>query len=162
LLPTLLDATGLPTPTEVAGRSLLPNLLGMATDGPRDFAITYAGALPYSGPGLTRALRRQGTKYVQRMTGWARLPRGPLEVLWSFNALAEGSLADDEYYDLTADPGETRNLIRSRRDAARLDKQVLEAFVDYLGAEAPESRLIRPEDLTPEALQSLRDLGYIR
>ncbi|MCK4413145.1 MAG: sulfatase [Candidatus Eisenbacteria sp.] len=162
LLPTLLDVAGIPVPDEIQGRSLLPVVLGLTDLAPRDFVILEAGFSRRRGPGLTRALRRAETKYVQRLTDWARRPANPIDVLWTFKAGAEGALSADEYYDLARDPGETANLIEAHRDAARNDRRMLEAFVARIGEEASESRIADLETLPPETLKSLRDLGYIK
>jgi hypothetical protein len=139
----------------------LPAVLGLADLGPREVVYMEAGYGEHQGPGRTRALRRPGSKYIQRLTDWARYPRGPLTLFWAANAYLEGGLARDEYYDLRADPDETANLLRKRPGAARRDRELLEGLGRQLGSEALESSAARREGLSPEALESLRSLGYI-
>ena len=94
LMPTLLEFTGQPIPAHVQGQNLIPYLTGQASPGAaRDFAFcervaAHPKQLRHVLPG-TRAsfmVRGQGWKYIRYHNG-------------------------DEYlYDLTADPGETKNL----------------------------------------------------
>jgi arylsulfatase A-like enzyme len=64
-----------------------------------------------------------------------------------------------EYYDLAADPGETRNLEDSgldRETRARLLRE-LRSFADYEGSPGPGV----PEEIGPAERERLRSLGYI-
>lgn len=161
LLPTVLDAASLPTTSEMAGRSFLPNAVGLTDVGQRDFVVVDAGDIdePF---GYSRALCRTDSKYVQRLTGWALRPGGIRDLLRSYDRCAKGTLGNDEYYDLTIDPRETLNLIRTRQSAARLDRRLLEAFSTEIERGEKPGRVPRVADLTPQARQSLRELGYIR
>ena len=83
ILPTVLDALALPPPSGIAGRSLLPLAAGQSLP-PRE---SYLEALSST-----------------RNRGWAPLigvVRGPFKYV---------DLPLPELYDLSADPGETRNL----------------------------------------------------
>ncbi|MFH1144810.1 MAG: sulfatase [Candidatus Eisenbacteria bacterium] len=162
LLPTILGAASLAAPQAVAGRSTLSNVLGMTDFGPREFVVLSAGSRDSRhGAGPILALLHGEAKYVQRITRWGILPRGPRDLWRSYFGYFARTLGDDEYYNLSIDPRERLNLIRSRRGAARLDRRVLESFLDQLGRET-EGRIARPLDLSPDARQSLRDLGYLR
>lgn len=162
LLPTLLDALGVPVPSEVQGHSFLPAVVGLAEMGPRDFAFLEAGYGPHIGPGRTQALRRIATKYVQRLTLWARYPQDPVTIFWTIDACLEGGLASDELYDLRTDPGETVNLLKERPDLARRELQMIRAFTMQSASELPEELDLDQSKLAPETLESLKSLGYIK
>ncbi len=161
ILPTLMDALGLPQPEDVQGMSALPAVVGLTEDGPREFVFLEAGYGPHNDVGYTRALRRHDTKYVQRLTGWARLPETPVDFVWTFDARVERGLQADEFYDLRADPGETVNLLNSRSDLARRERETLAAFASQLLHATMASIDDDPTAISPEALESLRGLGYI-
>jgi len=88
LLPTILDALSVPVPNDLAGRSLLPSVAGIAEP---ETATTYFEALS---PSLNRrwaplhGVVRDGTKYID--------------------------LPIPELYDLIADPHEANNLAGSQ------------------------------------------------
>jgi len=162
LLPTLLDVVGMPSIPMLPGRSLLPNAAGLTELGAHDFTIVFAGDNWRAWPGLTCALRRADTKYVRRLRDWAILPRDPHAFFWTYNAFVEGALGGNEYFDLTADPGEERNLIESRRDATRSDHQALERFLADLAGTRSEGRQVEESEIAPETLELLRTLGYVK
>jgi arylsulfatase A-like enzyme len=160
LLPTLLSALGLTVPAHVQGASYLPSLLGLADRGPHDFVFLEAGFGEHIRLGRTRTLCRAGTKYVQRLTRWARVPDSPVDLVWSMDALLEGGLQPDELYDLTTDPGEQVNLFG--RDPARdaSERRLLEAFARRL-AETPAHDAGPTPRLDATTLEQLRTLGYV-
>ncbi|MCK4305772.1 MAG: sulfatase [Candidatus Eisenbacteria sp.] len=162
LVPTVLDALGVAAPTALQGRSILPVVVDQVEIGPRDFVFLEAGYGPHVGPGRTRALRRTDTKYVQRLTGWARRPKNLAAFVWSMNAWLEGGLAPDELYDLSpTGPGETVNLLKQQPDLAKCELRTIEAFVAQLGGERLEGTTPDSIDFSPETLESLKALGYI-
>ena len=63
-----------------------------------------------------------------------------------------------EFYDLAADPGETRNLegAGADPDARRRLMGELKRYIDY-DAGAPG----RPREIDPEELKTLKSLGYV-
>jgi arylsulfatase A-like enzyme len=162
ILPTVLDALGVKVPEVVQGRSFLPAVLGTVDMGPRDFVFLEAGYGVHLPSGRTRALRRSGTKYVQRVTSWARYPRDPVAVFWTMDAFREGALAPDEFYDLTSDPGETVNLLTARPEEARRERELIAGFVTQLPSGTTEGSGTAASGLDPETLEALRSLGYIR
>ncbi|MBP6875692.1 MAG: sulfatase [Candidatus Eisenbacteria bacterium] len=161
VLPSVLDAAGLPVAPELAGRSLLPLLIGMTDIGPRDFVVVDAGENDEP-RGYSRALCRANSKYVQRLTGWGLRPKGMKDILRSYDRCAKGTLGNDEYYDLRIDPRESLNLIRTRQSAARLDRRLLESYFDEIQRNPRPCRVPRVSELSLETRQSLRDMGYIR
>ena len=149
ILPTILDALWIDVPDVVQGRSFLPSVLGLSDDSPQDFVFVEAGYHDHDISGRTRALRRKSTKYVQRLTSWARHPAGLVSLVWTMDARLEGGLAADEFYDLQADPAETRNLLADRRSLALEERRVLQSFAARLAAEGG-----RENPHTPAALDS--------
>ena len=125
ILPTVLDALGLPPAASVPGRTLLPWRVEE-----REGRVSYFEA-------LSSMLNR----------GWAPLT----------GVLQEGRKFIDlplpELYHLSADPGETTNLVN--RDTAQ--RLVLEARLKAFGADTRVDRAA--ED--PEARARLQALGYV-
>ena len=161
LLPTVLDAAGVDVPEVVQGRSFLPTLLGLSDKSPQSFVFVEAGYHSHDYAGRTLALRRENTKYVHRLTGWARYPDGLGDFVWTMDAFLESGLAPDELYDLVADPGETENLLLQNRALALHERDALLGFAARLAASETLDRDLKPTDLDPATLKSLKSLGYI-
>ena len=90
IAPTLLAAAGIPAPVGLDGRSFWPLLRGEAVpDWRQEFLYEYYWERNYPQTPTIYALRTDRYKYVH------------VYGLWDI----------DELYDLTADPGETKNLI---------------------------------------------------
>lgn len=138
IMPTVLAIVGAPAPAEMDGRSLAPAIAGTEGGGaPEAFAETLlpAGvfaAIEVPDDGATarigfrrRALRTAAWKYI------VNEPH-PLIDIVPVPPLPAGAVLryrTEELYDLSADPGETRNVIGARpRVAARLRRQ-LESMV---------------------------------
>jgi len=127
ILPSILDAIGAPAPQGVDGRSLLPSAHGE----PAQPAVTYFESLSAS---------------INR--GWAPLygvATGSLKYI---------ELPIPELYDLSADPGETRNIASSRAADVQQLQKLLAGFRS--AGKAPEAR--RETTATRE---QLRSLGYV-
>lgn len=77
------------------------------------------------------------------------IQRGDWRLIWS--AFGE----TDELYDLSTDPGERRNVARAHPDVVRSLHDVLDVTPPYWVRPAPV-------DLSPERIEELRALGYIR
>lgn len=134
IFPTVLEALGLPPPAGLEGKSLLPLARGeAASTGEYGFSETFP--FPEKCP-PRHAVRTETAKLI-----WRQEP--PAEMV-------------KEFYDLEADPGETRNLGPAGGAAARMDS-VLAAWV------APAGLLPGP---IPSAAESgrrkiLKSLGYL-
>lgn len=153
--PTVFDLLSLPVPPAIQGESLVPLL-----DGTRAERRKREAFFEWSPPGRQRrhgaadrvfALRQGKWKLVSNPGGlrpWNRpYPQVPGSGF---------SLARIELYDLEADPHETRNLAAAEpevvsRLTAVLEDWLAEALANEGASDAP----------TPEALQKLRQLGYI-
>jgi len=138
LAPTLLDALDVPAPASFKGRSLMPLLRGgQLTESP------LISETERSLEGLHRlALRRGRFKYILT-TSRDRALRPPV--------------LKEELFDLEADPHELHR-IASAPDLERLRRETLA----YLVKARSESGQLLPADLSPEELERLRALGYIR
>jgi arylsulfatase A-like enzyme len=161
LVPTILDLFALPLPETVQGKSFLPLLLGLSQSGPRAFALCEAGYGEHIGPGRTRILRRDGSKYIQRLRAWAQVPRRPLALLYAVDAGIEGGLRPDEYYDLRNDPLERNDLRAAQPAIVRRERAQLEAFVAQLVSSALNAGAPNPDALDPSTTEALRSLGYV-
>jgi arylsulfatase A-like enzyme/Flp pilus assembly protein TadD len=128
IMPTVLDLVGVGVPAALDGRSARSSL----GEGPLDDDGSYFEALNAN---LTR--------------NWAPL-KGMVR-----NGVKLVDLPVPELYDLSSDPGETRNLYASQRERAR----DLESRLDRLNAAV--SRPAIPAPVDPDAAARLRSLGYV-
>ena len=145
LLPTLLELLEIPLPRELAGRSLLPLLEGgPSVDLERP---TFAQARPVAErvPELGAPLARTGLVAMVRVPG-AKLIEYPLHGRdgWA-----------RQLFDLTDDPGETRDVAGERSARLASLRALLLAF-----RRATEPARSEPAPLTPEIEKALRELGY--
>jgi arylsulfatase A-like enzyme len=134
LAPTLLDLAGLPyRAEEFDGRSLAPVLRGEEAvfDGP---------------PALLQTSRR----------GWWR---GLADGRWSY--LLDLATGRQELYDLTADPGQQRNLASERPEEARAWRRRLCGALARTPATGEIGFEPLPEDLKARLDAGLRTLGYV-
>ncbi len=128
ILPTALEALEIPVPEEVQGRSLLSLARGDAAEIPSAYAECYVSELNFRWAPLL-ALREGGYKYIEA-------PR-------------------PELYDLSADPGETKNLLAEDPERAQGMRARLSELVEGL----PSSFSSRSQP-DPETIARLRSLGY--
>ena len=104
LPPTLLDATGLPVPEEMQGRSILPLLRGEAKDWPEEAYVQISESE------VGRAIRTDRWKYCMV---------APDKEAW-FDAVSD-EYVDGHLYDLKNDPYELNDLI-----AGESHRQIIE------------------------------------
>jgi len=133
VLPTLLDAAGLPASPAHEGRSLLPAITGDAAPPlDRDFFADLRSA-PWFGCRVLKAVVRGDEKCV------FTLPDGV------------------ELYDLAADPWEQRSLADGRDDVVADLRSRLDRFEAGCARYAQETT---PVVLDAQTLEKLRSLGY--
>ena len=142
VLPTVLDLLGLAKPAEQHGRSLVPYLERPGGGG--------AGKPAFSEYGSTkiRTVVRGSWKYVENPDGIAPvcIPDAPMPHF---------PIARAELYDLSRDPGETRNLAGGQPGrAAELSKLIRERF-------AAVKRRGGEQGLSDEMKEELKSLGYV-
>jgi arylsulfatase A-like enzyme/Tfp pilus assembly protein PilF len=132
ITPTLLDMTGLPIPSEVQGRSLVPGFF--RPQGEED-------ELAYS-----------ETYYPRYHFGWSEL-RAVQDRRYKLILAPEL-----EFYDLDQDPGEKHNLAAERPVAVQDLRKRAEALIDQYGRNAHELDYAKMDEDTREKLAAL---GYV-
>jgi len=128
-LPTVLDLLGDKAPASVQGVSLAPSFRGREADS----AVSYAETL-----------------YPKINMGWAEL-RGIRTARWKYVRAPK-----PELYDLSQDPGESRNLIQSHAAEVQKFEAQLKAVIGGDGKEKIESSTV-----DPHTLDQLKSLGYV-
>ena len=118
ILPTLFALLGIPAPSQVQGRSFLPQLLGTDVGGGRDYVFGEKNYTNYYDP--TRWARTNTYKYIRRgirscvfdfVIPELELQRADfrqVKAVWDFYSSRRES---EELYDLRRDPGELHNLL---------------------------------------------------
>jgi arylsulfatase A-like enzyme len=134
--PTVLDLVGLPAPSETDGTSLVPLFEARHAPAPEP---VYALSRPRVSDPFRAAVFHWPWKYIVTERG------------------ADPAAREEELYDLSADPGETRNVAALHRDVCGRFEVSCAA---WLGRELPE---VAPsvESLSDEDRERLRALGYI-
>jgi arylsulfatase A-like enzyme len=142
ILPTLLDAVGTPVPEGLDGISLLPAVRGESP--PALWAYGEAGR-SFMGMDPERLL--PGVEGKHRMIRTAG---------WKLVFVPDQSSGEYRLFDLSADPGEHRNVAADA--PAKLDelRAHLETILATDESAAPE------RSLSPEETETLRELGYIQ
>ncbi len=145
LLPTVLDVLGIAPPPDLPGRSWVPLLDAVSSVDRERPVFAHARpeadrvpevASPLVPSGLVSMVRVPGAKWIEYPT-----PDG-----------FRGQL-----FDLTDDPGETRDVADARPAMVTSLRAKLAAFRRATGSDRKE-----PAPLTPEVEEALRELGYLR
>jgi arylsulfatase A-like enzyme/4-amino-4-deoxy-L-arabinose transferase-like glycosyltransferase len=123
VVPTVLGVTGLEIPENVEGQSLINITRGHSSD---KRAMELLTSMP-DGDRMLRGFRSSDTKFIVNLESGIR-----------------------EFYDLSADPGESQNLAKGR-DTRRLEQR-LQALVETAEPLTP---------LTEKEVQDLKALGYM-
>jgi arylsulfatase A-like enzyme len=112
IAPTLLGLAGVPTSTEMHGRSLIPLFKGNPKEWRKSFLTEYFAEERFPNIASWQAVRNERWKYIH----YTEL-NGPQTI--------------DELYDLKADPGEMKNLIAnpSAQSALKEMKQELQRLL---------------------------------
>jgi arylsulfatase A-like enzyme/Tfp pilus assembly protein PilF len=135
LMPTVLSAAGLPTPSQVQGRSLLSEIRGLP-----------------AGAGLPPNRTLYGETFLPRIHfDWSEL-RASENAKYHFIEAPR-----PELYDLTKDPGELHNLVSEKSAVADEMRVQLKSLIrDYsAGKEMAEKT-----GLDPALMERLKALGY--
>lgn len=164
IAPTILELLGIAIPAQVQGRSRAGWIMAESQGDSESLAIIEAGIGFHIYRGVQQALRTRDWKYVMRSTSWIHEIRDPFDIFWFWNAMLEGGLARDEFYDLRGDPEEKTNALEAQPDRAR---QLREQLVAALIRQGPPGRQADSIDwrelkeLSPETERALRSLGYV-
>ncbi len=138
--PTVVDLVGLELPTRVDGTSLVPLVRGEALS-ETELAYGVAYDLRADQWSYRLSVRTSRWKYVRTDEGWNDLLRRP---------------AGEELFDLSVDPGETRDVSQEAPAAlARMRELARERFADW---SAPDPS--KPDAISERARGRLQDLGY--
>lgn len=131
--PTLLDMVALPPKPDAEGTSLVPLLDGSRTDLDLPaYAETFVPKFMFQFS-ATRCLRAGGWKYIHAPT--------------------------PELYNVAQDPGERNNLADTHPDRVASMREQLRQIV--IEAPPPVAVSQAAQDVTPEDVQRLADLGYV-
>ncbi|HED65717.1 MAG TPA: hypothetical protein ENJ09_09205 [Planctomycetes bacterium] len=133
ILPTVLDALGLPHPPDVQGRSLTRH---------EHPIVSEVYPLPFMNDASRKPWRQLGD--------WKSIVEGKWKFVW-------GSRGRNLLFDLEADPHEYRNVLADHPDIAASLEAKLESYFASLPApgEAPEVEVGR------EDLEALKGVGYL-
>jgi len=131
IAPTVMEVAGLPVPSQMQGQSLVRIARGSSiTDQP-----AYAR-----------------TDFPQRAFGWS-----PLES-WRAGKYLYIRAPKPELYDLSADPGATRNLAQTSKATLETIAGQLMAFDEHFSNQANVAGV---NELTSSQMQKLASLGYV-
>ncbi len=135
VLPTILEVAGLETPGDLAGRSLLPALLGEGEIGARTL-LAEQGSSP--------------DRFSKALVEWP----------WKLLYFREGEIERLELYRLDTDPWERVDLFPQMPSVA---EAMSEKLWTYFDPEAPLTRSgeSRPAELDEAERRRLRSLGYV-
>lgn len=163
IMPTLLNAAGIPIWERIQGHSFLPTALGLTDRSPGDFAFIQAGVVTHGALGFVSAVRSEQYKYIRRQREWGIFPETPVDWLLSLTSLFEGGLSEDELYAIQ-DAREVDNLIRKDPATARALRDKVDSFRAYLAQwKTPQATTLDdPSELDPETYEALKSLGYIK
>jgi choline-sulfatase len=133
LMPTILAAVGLNSPTQVQGRSLLPRLHGKP------------GGIEHS---------LYGETFLPRLHfNWSEL-RGAENAKYHFIDAPQSEL-----YDLSKDPGEVHNIIAEKKAVAEEMRAQLTGLIREYSA---GKEMAEKTGLDPALMERLKSLGYAR
>lgn len=133
VMPTILAAVGVPTPADLDGVDLAPAWRGHA-DAIGERYLFHEADHNNAEPDVTRAVRHDHEKlHFNRLTGQVSL------------------------FDLATDPGEHKDLAADQAALTAALRERLDAFRKQHGAAGGGS-----VTLTPEQLERLKSLGYVR
>ncbi len=133
IMPTLLQILGLPLPSEVQGKSLLPLILDKHSNQERfAYSETYYPRYHFGWSEL-KSLQNSRYKYIQA-------PR-------------------PELYDIVNDPNELTNIYRQEIRIGKQFEEKLNSLLEKMSAEGIKEK--GPQKLDEEAMEKLMALGYV-
>src|SRR6202521_584259 len=133
IAPTLLEIAAIPVPSQMQGQSLLRIAKTSSGGGSGDQPVYSRSDLPQRGFGWSPLESWRAGKYL-----YIRAPK-------------------PELYDLTADPGATRNLAQSSKATLDTMAAQLDSFDHHFSGEAAKSSA----ELSSSEMQKLASLGYV-
>ncbi len=136
IMPTVFSWLGVDKPSSFVGESLFPLMSGESDE--------------------DRIAFSESTLYGMEQIAW-RTPRYKLII-----ARGEAGELAAELYDWRADAGEMVNLMARRRDVANELYRELSTFHKDLQNRAKTMSTPTSKDISPQVIESLRSLGYIR
>jgi arylsulfatase A-like enzyme len=158
IVPSILRWAGIEAPPELPGRPL-PQTPDAAPSGERSLFAAYSDQYmqvsEFWDEGAQRGheKRRQFCGPLDRVFGgMATLTRYPFKFYW-FERYSP------ELYDLSWDPNELSNQSKYRPELVERFASEVESYVDAAGLTG--SQPTQPEEMPEEAIEALRELGYI-
>jgi arylsulfatase A-like enzyme len=145
LLPTIAELAGLPTLPTLDGRSFQPALTGTGAAPPDDRPIVLQETGRW---GVVQEIDGQSWKLIVRVREHRR------------DKLAAGEELNNpkvRLFNLSADPGETRNLSKERPEI----RDALLGRLQSLGSDDPSAQSEHRDDISDEELEGLRAIGYV-
>ena len=134
VMPTALDVLGQEVPAVVQGRSLLPRMGDSSTPG-REFVVS---TMPFANPG-------DPVKSVDNFSRMIRAPQVSTVTAGDWSLLYSADPGMSELFDLSADPGQDRNVIGANEEVAKeLHQRLL--------------RFMRDTDASPHLIDTRREL----
>jgi arylsulfatase A-like enzyme len=148
VMPTLLDFSGLPVPREAQGLSLRP-LLG---DGPVPVAWKSRPAFAEKQPTGAPEARGTGESYAIVEGRWKLI----------HHVVRRPQQPEYELFDFAADPLDQKDVAAANGEVVARLSRILEAW-----KRAARAARLKPDDelaksLSPEQLETLRSLGYVK
>ncbi len=154
IVPTVLDAVGLPLSDQFQGKSLLRSDSSLSD---RSAAVLFEGGLFVN----KKAILYQGKKYIFNAYPPSRILFPKLAISNLRSILNSG---EDELYDLTNDPEERNNIVREQPQVAQELREML--FELYMSNKRLRNALDKAyhteAELSPkELMDKLKSLGYL-
>jgi arylsulfatase A-like enzyme len=141
IMPTILDAVGLPIPEEVEGQSLLGEIRG---DPASDRWVYGESGRAFMGEDPER--------YLAGVAGKHRMVR---TAEWKLVHIPTADGGKDWLFDLRADPAEHENVAAQHPDVVAKLRALLDPVL------AADRAVVEEQSLSPEQIETLRSLGYM-
>jgi arylsulfatase A-like enzyme len=156
VMPTLLDISRLSHPEGLQGQSLLPLLRVNGNRGP-ETAAANDGWRPRP---VVMEKRPEGSPEFPNATESAAIIDGHWKLI--HNTIRPAHLAEFELFDVAKDPFDQNNLADQHPDVVKRLAKALEGFRGMASGAKLKPDSEAAGSMTPEQLQRLRSLGYIK